>query len=86
MRGVYEGVRTHYSPGRATTYLRELRPDGGTRISRVHGGNGANEINKSQREKAAEDGLRAVRNGERGGEECERAISRWWIRRENAAR
>lgn len=35
---------------RATTYLCELRPDG-ARISRVHGENGVNEINKSQREK-----------------------------------
>jgi len=44
----------------------------GTRISRVHGENSANEINKSQREKAVEDGL------ERGTEkkkECETAIS-----------
>lgn len=66
MRGVYEGVRTTTLPGAPQLISVSCGPMGGTRISRVHGGNGANEINKSQREKAAEDGLRAVRNGERG--------------------
>lgn len=52
--GLAQGYESSYgAPGRATTYLRELRPDG-ARISRVHGENGANEINKSQRERESE--------------------------------
>lgn len=59
------GYESSYgAPERATTYLRELRPDG-ARISRVHGENGANEINKSQREKENE----GLRGGAGGGQE-----------------
>lgn len=47
------GYESSYGAPERTTYLRELRPDG-ARISRVHGENGANEINKSQREKENE--------------------------------
>lgn len=39
----------HGAPECATTYLRELRSDGGA--DKSHGENGADEINKSQREK-----------------------------------
>lgn len=65
MRGYESSYR---APERATTYLRELRPDG-ARISRVHGQKGANEINKSQREKENE-GLKGAREplGENEGE------------------
>lgn len=59
------GYESSYgTPERATTYLRELRPDG-ARISRVHGENGANEINKSQREKENE----GLFGGAGGGQE-----------------
>jgi len=66
------------SPGRVTTYLREVRgrPRWGTRISRVHGENGANKINKSQREKVVEDGLESCERGTEKRKECETAISR----------
>lgn len=67
------GYESSYGAPERTTYLRELPPDG-ARISRVHGENGANEINKSQREKENE-GLYERAGGEQGSV---------WMREERA--